>query len=128
MQLSAITLNNADVTPVAITFEPISNVNKVVLFQEDDVAKAVGLRATASTNTRVGTASVARKVSHKLRNPYEITNADGSKTIKYSEVRIVEVFDIDAPTDNIADLRSFASDYMANAIVTDTAVNGRHPW
>lgn len=86
------------------------------------------MRATASTNTRVGSATVSRRVSHKLRIPVSVPGSDGIAEIRFNEIRITEIYEPDSPVQDVDDLRAFALAYMASPLVTDAAKNGRHPF
>jgi len=127
MQLSNITIN--DSVPVARVFTPTLNNNGKVMFQHDDLSVSVLLRASASTQTRVGSATEKRRAFSKIRVPFSYIDPNTSEeSIRYNEWIVTELFDQKSSQVNVEDTRALAMNYLATAIVTDAAENGRHPY
>jgi len=132
-QNNAFALNNGESTPVAITFDPITNDNLLATYRKSGTAETVALKPSVSVSLRPAKVTSAgeqkRRVIIKTRVPYQGAAVDGvTPAIKYVESNQTMMIPEDAPIASIDDLIAFSANSLAEAIISDVIDSGAFPY
>lgn len=123
-EIANIALN--DSVPASRTFEPSGKDGYLAFWQEETPASA-SLYPKLSVSMRAPRANQPRKVTVKVTVPQEVT-VNSVTTIEAASAFMDFVISENVSATTIADLLSYASEVIENAIISDTISNGKFPY
>lgn len=134
---TSMSLLDTQATPVAHTFQPISTINGIAAYRDDDQAQTVGLRPTVTASLRQGSLGnvqtraqrVKRRVVLKVMVPFQPPAVDGiTPAVDTCEVEMRISLPLDAPVLSVNDCIKYARTAVDTAPIYNMVRDGEFPY